>query len=130
MKVLEYSLLERILPVLQEHGHPALNQTAYQKHISCQDAIFATQETIQKSLQEGEISYLSLYDLEKHLILSSMLYSSIHSSKQVSMAKPGGLSGIATAISLLLLNAAQPSPNLSLSPEACNKVLFFLPLSS
>ena len=27
MKVLEYSLLEKILPVLQEHGHPACSQS-------------------------------------------------------------------------------------------------------
>ena len=58
MKVFEYTLLERILPILQDHGHPALIQTAYQKHISCQDAIFAMQEIIQNSLLEGEVSYL------------------------------------------------------------------------
>ena len=80
MKVFEYTLLERILPILQDHGHPALTQTAYQKHISCQDAIFATQEIILNSLLEGEVSYLSLYDLEKafdsieHSILLQSLF--------------------------------------------------------
>ena len=80
MKVFEYTLLERILPIIQDHGHPALTQTAYQKHISCQDAIFATQEIIQNSLLEGEVSYLSLYDLEKafdsieHSILLQSLF--------------------------------------------------------
>ena len=65
MKVFEYTILDRILPVLQENGHPSLVQTAYRKHISCQDAIFATQEAIYSLLQEGRVAYLSLYDLEK-----------------------------------------------------------------
>ena len=64
-KVFEYTLLNRLLPVLQESSHPALTQTAYQKGISCQDAIFATQEAIQYNLNDGRVSYLSLYDLEK-----------------------------------------------------------------
>ena len=31
LKLFEYTLLERILPVLQENGHSALTQTAYRK---------------------------------------------------------------------------------------------------
>ena len=50
MKVFEYTLLNRMLSVLQEHGHSSLTQTPYQKHISCQDAIFATQEAIQHNV--------------------------------------------------------------------------------
>ncbi len=79
MKTFEYALLERVLPVLQEYGHPALAQTAYQKHVSCQDAIFATHEAIRKSIQDGS-AFLSLYDLEKaydsieHPVLLHALY--------------------------------------------------------
>ena len=77
MKVFEYTILNRLLPALQKFGHPSLTQTAYQKHISCQDAIFATQEAIQHNLR---VSYLSLYDLEKafdsveHCILLQSLF--------------------------------------------------------
>ena len=65
--------------MLQEHSHPSLTQTAYQKHISCQDAIFATQEACRK-ISEKVVSYLSLYDLEKtfdsveHCILLQSLF--------------------------------------------------------
>lgn len=80
MKVFEYIILHRILLVLQEYGHPSLTQTTYQKYISCQDAIFATQEVIQNDLRDGRVSYLSLYDLEKafdsveHCILLQSLF--------------------------------------------------------
>ena len=80
MKVFEYTFLDRIFPILQGNGHPALTQTAYRKHISCQDAIFATQEAIVHTLQEGRVAYLFLYDLEKafdsveHSILLQSLY--------------------------------------------------------
>ena len=80
MKVFEYTFLDRIFPILQGNGHPALTQTAYRKHISCQDAIFATQEAIVHTLQEGRVAYLFLYDLEKafdsieHSLLLQSLY--------------------------------------------------------
>ena len=45
LKSFESLLLERIRPILQANGHPLLIQTAYQKHNSCQDAIFSTQES-------------------------------------------------------------------------------------
>ena len=47
-----YSLLyhghdpNRMSPVLDEIGFPDINQTAYQKGISCADAIFSTQEVL------------------------------------------------------------------------------------
>ena len=80
MKTFEYTLLERILPVLEENGHPALMQTAYQKHISCQDAIFATHEAIRKTIQDGHDAFLSLYDLEKAYdsIEHSVLLQALH----------------------------------------------------
>ena len=65
MKAFEYAVLERILPTLKNAGHPLRNQTAYQKSISCQDAIFSTQEIILRILHEGGHPILSLYDLEK-----------------------------------------------------------------
>ena len=45
-KMLEYALLERIKPVITDSGHPHFLQSAYQQGISCQDAIFATQEAL------------------------------------------------------------------------------------
>ena len=80
MKTFEYLLLERIQPILQERGHPSLAQTAYQKHRSCQDAIFATQEAILKTVREGGEPLLCLYDLEKaydsveHPVLLNAIY--------------------------------------------------------
>ena len=65
LKTFEYLLLERICPILQANGHPLLMQTAYQKHNSCQDAIFATQEAILKVVREGGDAFLSLFNLEK-----------------------------------------------------------------
>ena len=65
MKLFEYTLLERIMPVLLENGHPALAQTAYRRNISCQDAIFSSLEAIRSILRDGSSAYLSLYDLEK-----------------------------------------------------------------
>jgi len=48
---------------LQGNGHPALTQTAYEKHISCQDAIFATQEAIVHTLQEDRKRPLTLLNI-------------------------------------------------------------------
>ena len=80
MKLFEYILLERIMPVLQENGHPVLAQMAYRKNISCQDAIFVSMEAIRSILHDGHSAYLSLYDLEKafdsieHAILLRSLF--------------------------------------------------------
>ena len=49
LKTFEYLLLERIQPILQANGQPLLE---YQKHNSCQDAIFAMQEVILKVVRE------------------------------------------------------------------------------
>ncbi len=79
MKTFEYELLERVLPVLQEYGHPALAQTAYQKHVSCQDAIFAIYMKRYGNLFKTAVTP-SLYDLEKaydsieHPVLIHALY--------------------------------------------------------
>ena len=50
-KLLEYILLERVKPVLSSSGHPCLYQTAYQEGLSCEEAIFSTQEAIKTLLQ-------------------------------------------------------------------------------
>ena len=45
-KVLEFLLLERMQMVFLKENLPHVNQTAYQKSVSCAHAIFATQEVI------------------------------------------------------------------------------------
>lgn len=64
-KLFEYILLNRFKNILQESGHPLLNQTAYQKGVSCEEAVFATQEAIRVLLQQDGHAFLALYDLEK-----------------------------------------------------------------
>ena len=68
--------LERIQPILQANGYPLLMQTAYQKHNSYQDTIFATQEvildaifTMQEAIMKvvcecGDV-FINLFDLDK-----------------------------------------------------------------
>ena len=46
-------------------GVPHPNQSAYRKSVSCADAIFATQEVLNRYLLEGGKVYMCLYDLEK-----------------------------------------------------------------
>ena len=41
-KLFEIVLLQRLTPLLEEVGFADFSQTAYQKGISCSDAIFAT----------------------------------------------------------------------------------------
>jgi len=64
-KVLEYLILDRLEPLFMEAGLPHPNQSAYRKRVSCADAIFATQEVINRYLQEGSKVYMCLYDLQK-----------------------------------------------------------------
>ena len=65
IKIFELTLLNQLHPVLKECGHPLITQTAYQKHISYQDTIFAAQEAILSNFRDGRVCYLSLHDLEK-----------------------------------------------------------------
>ena len=81
MKVFEYAALERFLPILHDARHPLLNQTAYQRNISCQDAIFSSQEAILAAIRDGGQPLLALYDLEKaysveHPVLLKSLFDS------------------------------------------------------
>ena len=64
-KVLETLILNRLEPLFIDSGVPHPNQSAYRKHVSCADAIFATQEVINRYLLEGGKIYMCLYDLEK-----------------------------------------------------------------
>ena len=64
-KVLEIVLLQCLSTLREEQGFPDQLQTAYQKGVSCIDAIFATQEILSNHLQEGGTPYLCLFDMEK-----------------------------------------------------------------
>ena len=64
-KLLETLLVERLSWLMMERGLPHLNQTGYRKKVSCQEAIFATLETIMQHAQKNEKMYLCMYDLQK-----------------------------------------------------------------
>ena len=66
-KVLETLILNRLEPLFMDAGVPHPNQSAYRKSVSCADAIFATQEVLNRYLLEGGKVYMCLYDLEKAL---------------------------------------------------------------
>jgi len=52
-------------PIFDEYGAPHLNQTAYQRGMSCNNATFVVQESIRKYLQNGDSIFQIFYDLEK-----------------------------------------------------------------
>ena len=62
-KTFEYLLLDRMLAVLSDNCIPHLNQTAYQRGVSCADATFSCQETISKFIRDGDSDYSCFYDL-------------------------------------------------------------------
>ena len=64
-KCLEKIVLQRMEIPLKEAGFPHSSQTAYQRSVSCADAIFSTQEALLKFVREGDDAYICLYDLEK-----------------------------------------------------------------
>ena len=64
-KVLEFLVLQRLQVIFLEAGIPHRNQTAYQKAISCADAIFSTQVVIAKYMRGGSRVFMCLYDLQK-----------------------------------------------------------------
>ena len=64
-KIFETILLQRLSPILHDAGSPHMLQTAYQKGVSCMDAIFATQEALLTHYRDGGKPYLCLFDLEK-----------------------------------------------------------------
>ena len=52
-----------MLPILNDNNLPQLTQTAYQRGISCSDAIFSCQEVISKLIREGDSVYSCFYNL-------------------------------------------------------------------
>ena len=60
LKIFEYAVLECILLVLSDANHPLLTQTAYQKRISCQVALFASQKVLIAMMRDGRHPVLSL----------------------------------------------------------------------
>ena len=62
-KAFEIILLQQINPVLEDAGVPQIYQTAYREGISCQESIFAGQETLAKFTREGDNVYSCFYDL-------------------------------------------------------------------
>ena len=61
----EIILLQRLTPTLEEFGRPDFAQMAYQKGLSCIDAICATQETLLIHARENGKPFLCFYDVEK-----------------------------------------------------------------
>ena len=64
-KVLEVLLLEHLEMVFVEAVLLHINQSAYRHAVSCEDAVFATQECVAKYLRECSRVYICLYDLQK-----------------------------------------------------------------
>ena len=65
LKCLEVIIFERLECLFVEKGFPHPSQTAYQRGLSCTDAIFSTEEAILKHIREGNTPYLCFFDLEK-----------------------------------------------------------------
>jgi len=65
-KVLELILiLDCLQDMLMEKGLPHLNQTGYQKRLSCTVAIFSTLEVISQLAQQGEKMHLCLMTFKR-----------------------------------------------------------------
>ena len=64
-KVLEIVLLSRMGGYLSETNFPHLNQSAFRKHIGCEDADFASQELIARYVSEGSTVHMCLFDPQK-----------------------------------------------------------------
>ena len=65
IKLFEVMILHRLSPVLEAAGVPDITQTAYQKGLSCVDAIFATQEALLVHARDGGKPFVGFYDMEK-----------------------------------------------------------------
>jgi exonuclease III len=64
-KLLEIVVLERMNMIIEDLHLPDCLQTAYQKGISCSDAVFVTQEALLTHLRENGHPYLCFFDMEK-----------------------------------------------------------------
>ena len=64
-KLFESLTLTRMMPELESKGFPSIQQTAYQRGVSCEDATFAAFETIAYLTRSGNTVFQTFYDLEK-----------------------------------------------------------------
>ena len=62
-KLLEFITLARLQPILEELGVPSRMQTAYRKHTSCDDAIFANLEAMSHYLAQEDQVMMCSFDL-------------------------------------------------------------------
>ena len=85
-KTFEYLLLDRMIPVLGDNIVPHLNKTAYQRGVSCSDAMFTCQETISKFTRDGDSIYSCFYDL-------SSAFDTVEYPTLLSHLKRAGISG-------------------------------------
>ena len=63
--MLESLILVRLKIVLAESGFPHMNQTAYQKNVSCSEAIISTLETVSSNFKNDDKMYLCFYNLQR-----------------------------------------------------------------
>jgi len=64
-KVLESLILTHLQCIYADANVPHLNQSAYQRNVSCADAIFATKEAISRYISDGCNVFMCQYDLQK-----------------------------------------------------------------
>ena len=64
-KLLEFITLAHLQSILEELGVPSRMQTAYRKHTSCDDAIFANLEAMSHYLAQEDQVMMCSFDLEK-----------------------------------------------------------------
>ena len=72
-KLLEFITLARLQPILEELGVPSRMQTAYRKHTSCDDSIFANLEVMSHYLAQEDQVMVCSFDLERPLTMSNMV---------------------------------------------------------
>ena len=72
-KLFEIILLQRITSALEEAGAPDFAQTAYQKGLSCADAIYATQEALLTHVRDDGKPFLCFMTSRRLLIRWSCL---------------------------------------------------------
>ena len=71
-KVLEFLLLGRLELLFMEACLPHVNQSTYRKAVSCDDAIFATQEVVANYLRGGNRVYIAFDSIEYPLLLEKL----------------------------------------------------------
>ena len=77
-KTLEVILLKRMSPILDELSYRDINQTAFQRGISCADAIFSTQEVLLNYIRQGDSPFFHLRDIDKSFDEFPILLQHLH----------------------------------------------------